>query len=290
MGSPTALQIIKDIRTMEEISGQLRKEGRRIALIPTMGYLHKGHTSLIERARSISDTVVTSIFVNPTQFGPNEDYSRYPRDFEKDRFTAQAAGTDIIFYPDASDMYPDTFSSEVTVQGPSSVLEGAFRPNHFRGVTTVVAKLFNIIKPHTAVFGQKDAQQAFIVKKMVRDLNFDIEINVAPIVREKDGLAMSSRNIYLKSGERTNATVLYRSLLLASEIIQKGERSAAALRSSMTEVIRSGSPSQVDYISFVDPYTFTEMEKLEPPEVLVLLAVRFGTTRLIDNSIIPITV
>jgi pantoate--beta-alanine ligase len=289
MKSELPVQILKTIRKMQEVSEKFRCEGKKIAVVPTMGYLHNGHTSLIDRARSLADIVITTIFVNPTQFGPNEDFTCYPRDFEHDKAVAHTAGSDIIFYPDAGEIYPTGFSSTVEVEGASNILEGAFRPKHFWGVTTVVAKLLNITKPHIAVFGQKDAQQAYLIRKMVRDLNFDVDIIIAPIVREADGLAMSSRNIYLNKTERKSALVLFRSLQHAAERIQQGERSIALLRKEMLNIIQSGAPTQIDYIAFVNPTTFSETEHLNQPEILVALAVRFGTTRLIDNSLIPIT-
>jgi pantoate--beta-alanine ligase len=288
MKSELPFQILKTIREMQEVSEKFRCEGKKIAVVPTMGYLHNGHTSLIERASSLADIVITTIFVNPTQFGPNEDFTRYPRDFEHDKVVAHTAGSDIIFYPDAEEIYPTGFSSIVEVEGASNILEGAFRPKHFKGVTTVVAKLLNITKPHIAVFGQKDAQQAFLIRKMVRDLNFDVDVIIAPIVREADGLAMSSRNMYLNETERKSALVLFHSLQHAAERIRQGERSIALLRKEMLNIIQSGGPSQIDYIAFVDPATFSETEHLNQPEILVALAVRFGTTRLIDNSLIPI--
>jgi pantoate--beta-alanine ligase len=253
-----------------------------------MGYLHRGHARLIEIARSRADVVITTIFVNPTQFAPNEDFNRYPRDLEHDKTIAQDAGSDFIFFPDVAEMYPKEFNSHVEVERASKILEGAFRPIHFRGVTTVVAKLFHITKPHIAVFGQKDAQQAFIVQKMAKDLNFDIDIIIAPIVREEDGLALSSRNIYLSETERKNALVLYRSLQHASQRIRDGMKKVADLRVEMEKIIKSGNPSQIDYIAIVNPEIFKEVEIIESPEVLVALAVRFGTTRLIDNIRIQI--
>jgi pantoate--beta-alanine ligase len=288
MKSEMPVQILKTIREMQEVSEKFRREGKKIAVVPTMGYLHNGHTSLIECACSFSDIVIITIFVNPTQFGPNEDFTRYPRDFEHDKSVAHAAGSDIIFYPDAEEIYPMGFSSIVEVEGVSNILEGAFRPKHFRGVTTVVAKLLNITKPHIAVFGQKDAQQAFLIRKMVRDFNFDVDIIIAPIVREADGLAMSSRNIYLNETERKSALVLFRSLQHAAERIREGERSVALLRKEMLKIIQSGAPTQIDYIAFVNPATFSETEHLNQPEILLALAVRFGATRLIDNFLVPI--
>jgi pantoate--beta-alanine ligase len=289
MKSELPFQILKTIREMQEVSEKFRCEGKKIAVVPTMGYLHNGHTSLIERASSLADIVITTIFVNPSQFGPNEDFTRYPRNFEHDKAVAHTAGSDIIFYPDAEEIYPTGFSSIVEVEGASNILEGAFRPKHFRGVIIVVAKLLNITKPHIAVFGQKDAQQAFLIRKIVRDLNFDVDIIIAPIVREADGLAMSSRNMYLNKIERKSALVLFRSLQHAAERIRQGERSIALLRKEMLNIIQSGAPTQIDYIAFINPTTFSETEHLNQPEILVALAVRFGTTRLIDNSLIPIT-
>jgi len=273
---------------MQEIAERFRSLGKFLAVVPTMGFLHRGHASLINQARSRADIVITTIFVNPTQFAPNEDFNNYPRDFEHDKNVAEGAGTDIIFAPEAYDMYPKEFSSDVEVEGASSILEGAFRPIHFQGVTTVVTKLFHITKPHSAIFGQKDAQQAFIVRKMVKDLNFDIDVIIAPIIREEDGLALSSRNIYLNEIERKNALVLYRSLQYAVQRVQSGEKKAADIRTGMEQIVLSGNPSQIDYIAFINPVIFEEVEYLQPPEVLVALAVRFGSTRLIDNMRIQV--
>jgi len=289
MKSDSSVRILKTIREIQKTSEKFRSEGKKIAVVPTMGYLHKGHTSLIERAGSLADIVITTIFVNPAQFGPNEDFTRYPRDFERDKTAAQAAGSGIIFYPDVEEMYPKGFDSFVEAGEASNILEGKFRPKHFRGVTTVVAKLLNITKPHIAIFGQKDAQQAFIIRKMIRDLNFDIDIVIAPIVRETDGLAMSSRNIYLNGTERKNALVLFRSLQYAQERIRQGERSIASIRKEMLNIIRSGAPAQIDYVAFIDPVNFSETENINQSEILIALAVRFGSTRLIDNILIPIS-
>jgi pantoate--beta-alanine ligase len=289
MNSELPVRILKTIREMQAVSEKLRCEGKKIAVVPTMGYLHQGHASLIKRASSLADIVITTIFVNPAQFGPNEDFSRYPRDFEHDKAVAHAAGSDFIFYPDTDEMYPNGYDSIVEIEKASNILEGEFRPKHFRGVTTVVAKLLNITKPHTAIFGQKDAQQAFIIRKLIKDLNFDIEIVIAPIVREADGLAMSSRNIYLNETERKNALVLFHSLQYAEKQIHQGERSVASLRKGMLNIIQSGIPTQIDYIAFVNPDTFSEMKNIDRPEILIALAVRFGSTRLIDNLLIPVT-
>ena len=278
-----SIQIVTKIREMQDVAERFRREGKIIGVVPTMGYLHRGHASLIELAHSRADVVITTIFVNPTQFAPNEDFNRYPRDLDRDKIIAEKAGSYFIFFPDVAEMYPKNFDSKVEVEKASTILEGAFRPIHFRGVTTVVAKLFHITKPHFAIFGQKDAQQAFIVQKMVKDLNFEIEIIIAPIVREEDGLALSSRNVYLNETERKNALVLYRSLQHAAQRIQAGTINVSDIRAEMENLIKNGSPSQIDYIAFINPIKFEEVEIIESPEVLVALAVRFGATRLIDN-------
>ncbi|RPI00772.1 MAG: pantoate--beta-alanine ligase [Ignavibacteriae bacterium] len=282
------MQIVKSIREMQDLADRYRQADKTIAVVPTMGYLHRGHARLIELARSRTDLVVTTIFVNPTQFAPNEDFKSYPRDFERDQRIAEHAGTDILFAPEVDEMYPDGFESKVEVERVSTILEGAFRPIHFRGVTTVVTKLFHITKPHLAIFGQKDAQQAFIIRRMVKDLNFDIDILLAPIVREEDGLALSSRNVYLGETERKNALVLSRSLQYAANKIQKGNHDVPELRREMEEIITGGNPSQIDYIAFINPELFQETDTITPPEVLIALAVRFGTTRLIDNIIVTL--
>ncbi len=282
------MQIIKTVNEMQGMSERVRLSGKRVGVVPTMGYLHTGHASLIENARELADVVITTVFVNPPQFGPGEDFGRYPRDFERDHSLAAQAGSDIIFYPDVREMYPEAYGTYVEVEGVSKILEGRSRPTHFRGVTTVVIKLLNITKPHVAVFGQKDAQQAFIVQKMVRELNLDVQVVVAPIVREPDGLAMSSRNVYLNETERKNARVLCKSLLHAQTRIRGGERSATALRSEIESMIAGVNPTQIDYVAFVRPDHFQETDRIEPPSVLVLLAVRFGSTRLIDNMLMTV--
>jgi len=283
------MRIISKVKEMQKVADELRKEGKIIGVVPTMGYLHEGHLSLIRLAKEKSDVVITTIFVNPLQFAPNEDYDRYPRDFERDVKLAQSAGCDIIFHPSVEEMYPQNFLTYVEVDKLTKVLEGEFRPTHFRGVTTVVAKLFNITKPHIAVFGQKDAQQALIIKQMVRDLNFDIEIIVAPIVREPDGLAMSSRNVYLSDSERKDATVLYESLKLAEKLIENGERNSKNIILKMEELIKSKATAKIDYIAIVEPETLEKVETLsEGKEYLIALAVRIGSTRLIDNTIVKI--
>ena len=283
------MRIIKKVKEMQKVADDLRREGKIIGVVPTMGYLHEGHLSLIRLAKEKSDVVITTIFVNPLQFAPHEDYDRYPRDFERDVTLAQSAGCDIIFYPSVDEMYPENFLTYVEVEKLTKVLEGEFRPTHFRGVTTVVAKLFNLTKPHIAVFGQKDAQQALIIKQMVRDLNFDIEIIVAPIVREPDGLAMSSRNVYLSESERKDAPVLYESLKLAEKLISEGERDSEIIIAKMEELIKSKPTAKIDYIAIVEPNTLERVQKLlEGNEYLIALAVRIGSTRLIDNTIVKV--
>ncbi len=278
---------VVSITEMQELAEGERRRGRRIAVVPTMGYLHEGHVSLIRRARALADTVVTTIFVNPLQFGPGEDFERYPRDLERDRTVAAAAGTDVLFAPAAQEMVPPGFRTSVDVEGVSTVLEGAFRPGHFRGVATIVMKLLHLTKPHAAVFGQKDAQQVFIVQTMVKDLNLDVEIITVPTVRERDGLAMSSRNVYLTPDERERAVTIWRTLRHAEQRVREGVRSADILRSELEAVLVQGRPTRIDYIALVHPDTFQEcLEEIRRP-LLVAIAARFGTTRLIDNILIP---
>jgi pantoate--beta-alanine ligase len=282
------MHVVKSVVEMQREADRLRALGRTIGLVPTMGYLHDGHLQLIERAKRMCDVVIVSIFVNPTQFGPNEDFSRYPRDFERDKNLAMKAGVEFLFSPETEDMYSDGYGTYVEEQEASHVLEGKIRPTHFRGVTTIVAKLFNICKPHIAVFGQKDAQQVFIVKKMVRDLNFDVLIEIAPIVRESDGLALSSRNVYLSPKERSYASILYASLEYAENKIKGGARNVQSLRSEMLNLIREHGAPSVDYVAFIDPENFRETDVMTKPSVLVALAARYGSTRLIDNALISV--
>jgi len=272
---------------MQKEADRLRQQRKKIGLVPTMGYLHQGHLSLVSEAKKHSDVVVMSIFVNPAQFGPNEDFEDYPRDFERDAELAKTAGCDIIFYPDVSEIYPGNYLTSVVVEKITKVLCGASRPTHFRGVTTIVAKLFNIIKPHLAVFGQKDAQQAIVIKKMVTDLNYDIQIIVAPIIREADGLAMSSRNTYLTPGQRKQAAVLYQSLLAAKRKIETGERDASTIKTSMREMIEQQPDAVIDYIEIVSTTDLEPLAELHD-EVLIALAVKIGKPRLIDNMIISV--
>jgi pantoate--beta-alanine ligase len=257
-----------------------------VGLVPTMGYLHEGHLSLARRARADSDHVVASIFVNPTQFGPKEDYRRYPRDTERDLRLLEAEGTDVVFMPSVEEMYPEGFDTWVEVgQSLTERLEGAARPGHLRGVTTVVAKLFEIVQPQRAYFGQKDAQQLAVVRRMAADLNMGVEVVGLPTVREPDGLAMSSRNAYLSRKERRAATVLWRSLCRAQELFEGGERRAEAIRQAMRAVLAEEPLAQVEYVSVAAAETLRELEAMAGP-ALVSLAVRMGRTRLIDNILL----
>ncbi|MCJ7508015.1 MAG: pantoate--beta-alanine ligase [candidate division Zixibacteria bacterium] len=267
---------------MQQIALSLKRKGKKISFVPTMGYLHQGHLSLVRIAKKKSDVVVVSIFVNPTQFGPKEDFKRYPRNFARDKIFLQKEGCDYIFAPRMESIYPQGYSTFVEVDGLSSKLEGASRPGHFKGVTTIVAKLFNIVQPDIAVFGQKDAQQAVVIKKMVEDLNFKTKIIIAPTVREKDGLAQSSRNKYLSLKQRKSATVLYKSLALAKGLIKNGEKDARIIVNKMRRLINKEKDTKIDYIAITDTENLNSIEKIKG-EVLISLAVKFGKTRLIDN-------
>ncbi|MBI4297722.1 MAG: pantoate--beta-alanine ligase [Chloroflexi bacterium] len=260
-----------------------------MGFVPTMGYLHEGHMALARRARAENEHVVASIFVNPTQFGPHEDFERYPRNQERDLAMLQKEGVDAVFLPPVVEMYPSGSCTYVTVEGLSQKLEGASRPGHFRGVATVVAKLFNIVQPARAYFGQKDAQQVVIIKKMAADLDMNLEIVVCPTVREPDGLAMSSRNVYLNPAERRAALVLWQALCLAREMWQKGERRAEVIPKAMRELIQKEPLARLDYVSLAHSQTLEELESI-PKEgegsVLASLAVYIGKTRLIDNIVL----
>jgi pantoate--beta-alanine ligase len=255
-----------------------------LGFAPTMGYLHDGHMELVRQARRANRTVAASIFVNPTQFGPSEDFAAYPRDFERDRAMLEKEGCDLLFYPAVEEMYPQPAADVYVVpERIAAVLEGASRPGHFRGVATVVAKLFNIVQPQRAYFGQKDGQQVAVIKRMVRDLNFPVEIVVVPTVRESDGLAMSSRNVYLDSSQRAAAPVLYRALTRAREMFEDGARDAEALRKEMLAVLAKEPLAEVVYVSIADAETLEEVQaRIERP-AMASLAVRVGLTRLIDN-------
>lgn len=271
--------------TLEELWQALRLLERPIGLIPTMGYLHEGHLSLVRRAREECGSVAASIFVNPTQFGPNEDLSRYPRNLEGDLKLLESAGTDLVWMPTPGVMYPPGFQTWVTVETLANPLEGAMRPGHFRGVTTVVAKLFNAVRPEKAYFGQKDAQQAAVIRQMTRDLSYPIEIVTCPTVREPDGLAMSSRNSYLNPEERRAATVLFRALTAAESAYRTGERDAETLRYLMRKTIESEPLARLQYVSCADYDTLQELETVTG-KTLLSMAVFIGKTRLIDNFIL----
>lgn len=262
-----------------------RQLSEPVGFVPTMGYFHEGHLSLVRQARKENPTVVVSIFVNPTQFGPGEDFQDYPRDLNRDLELLEREKVDIVFVPSEEEMYPRGFNSWVDVEKVTERLEGASRPGHFRGVATVCAKLFNIIQPTRAYFGQKDAQQAIVIKKMVADLNMNLEIVVVPTVRESNGLAMSSRNTCLNPEERQAATVLFKALSLARELWQGGEKDADKIRPQMTSLIQKEPLAKIDYVSIADANTLEELQKIDRPAI-VFLAVRIGKTRLIDNVIL----
>jgi pantoate--beta-alanine ligase len=280
------MKTITSLSDMRSLAASLRREGKTIGFVPTMGFLHEGHLSLIRRAREECDIVVVSIFVNPTQFGPNEDFERYPRDAEGDRKKCGSAGVDIIFMPEAKEMYPEKPTVFITVEGLSNILEGAIRPGHFRGVATVVAKLFNTVKPHKAFFGQKDFQQCVVIKRMVKGLNMDVEVVVLPIVRETEGLAMSSRNSYLNADERRAATVLYRALTAARDLFIAGAKEPEKLKQKMRAVLLTEHGVGIDYVEVSDPETLAPLDTAGGNMVL-LVAARVGKTRLIDNLLIP---
>jgi pantoate--beta-alanine ligase len=275
------MKVIETIAEMRQLRQQLSES---VGFVPTMGYLHEGHLSLVRQARADNSSVVVSIFVNPTQFGPGEDFKSYPRDTRRDLAMLEPM-TDIVFMPSTAEMYPDRFDSRVEVGSITDRLEGASRPGHFRGVTTVVAKLFNIVQPTRAYFGQKDAQQAAVIKKMVADLNMNLEIVTLPTVREPDGLAMSSRNTYLNPGQRRAATVLYKSLKLAQELWLHGESSTDEIHHKMTELITKEPLADIDYLSIADAETLEELDTVSA-KAIVSIAVKFGRTRLIDNIVL----
>ena len=279
------MDIITDVGAMRAETARLRREGRRVGLVPTMGYLHEGHLSLIAQARQRADAVVVSIFVNPTQFGPGEDFADYPRSFERDCQQAEAAGADIIFAPTAEALYPDGYQTYVTLEHLPHHLCGISRPIHFRGVATVVTVLFVIVNPHVAVFGRKDYQQLLVIRRLARDLHFDIEIVGAPIIREPDGLAMSSRNTYLTESQRESARTLYGSLNKAAESVAAGVTDVERLIRAAADRITARPETLIDYIAVVDPETLETAPRVDRP-VLMALAVKVGRTRLIDNMIL----
>lgn len=279
------MEVCRDIASMRRVVQAARGLGRRIGFVPTMGALHRGHISLIEAAQRDAGFVLVSIFVNPTQFGPNEDYGRYPRDERGDLEKCRAAGAEAVFLPGVEEMYPGGARTTIHVSGLSETLCGRHRPGHFDGVATVVAKLFNIVRPDVAYFGRKDAQQLAIVRRMARDLDMGIEIVGCPIVREPDGLAMSSRNAYLAPEDRERATSIHGALLEGRRRILSGECDATSVRGAMMRVLSAGRPSTIDYVSVVDPETLAEVERVGGA-VLLAIAAHFGTTRLIDNELV----
>lgn len=277
------MQIIKTIEELRPIVKGWRKEGLRVGLVPTMGYLHEGHKSLIVKAVSENDRVVVSDFVNPTQFGVNEDLASYPRDIERDAAICEEAGADLIFHPEPEEMYFADSCTFVNMDKLTKGLCGKTRPTHFRGVCTVVSKLFHIVTPDRAYFGQKDAQQLAVIRRMVRDLNFDIEIVGCPIVREKDGLAMSSRNTYLSGEERKAALILHKSLLLGKQMMEQGERNAAKVKAAIIQNMETEPLAKVDYVEIVNPDSLENIDIIKG-KALIATAVYIGKTRLIDNE------
>jgi pantoate--beta-alanine ligase len=273
------------VRSIPHLKAARREIQGSLGFVATMGYLHEGHLSLVRRAKAENDYGAVSIFVNPTQFLPNEDFRTYPRDEGRDLALLEKEGIDLVFLPGVKDMYPDDSCTFVTVESLSNVLEGAFRPGHFRGVATVVNKLFNLMEPTRAYFGQKDAQQVLVIKKMVADLHMNLEIIVCPIIRDEDGLAMSSRNVFLNGEERRSALVISRALFAAQELWLAGERDGETLRRRMRQMFESVPGVQVDYISVADPTTLTELNRIKE-SALASLAVKIGRTRLIDNVIL----
>lgn len=282
------MQVFNDVNEMQKWCLKQKLLGKKIGLVPTMGYLHDGHLALVKEAVKSCDVVVVSIFVNPMQFGQGEDFEEYPRDLTRDLSLLQEENIQAVFAPLARDMYPAGFSSSVEVTGKvTSTLCGRSRPGHFKGVTTVVSKLFNICQPDLAFFGQKDVQQAIVIEKMVRELNFPIEIVRVPIVRESDGLAMSSRNVYLDPEQRQQALVLSKALNLAKELIEKGERDTAKLKEQMENLINSEKDAVIDYIELVDDVDLSDLTVIQD-RVLIALAVKFGSIRLIDNLLVEV--
>ncbi|RJO64078.1 MAG: pantoate--beta-alanine ligase [Candidatus Omnitrophota bacterium] len=279
------MKIIKKINEMQTMALGFRRQGKSVGFVPTMGALHAGHLSLIRRARTDNDIVVVSIFINPAQFGRGEDYKRYPRKLRQDYQLCKKAGVDFIFCPSPSSMYTQDYQTYVEVVRLSGPLCGRFRPGHFRGVATVVAKLFHIVEPTIAYFGLKDAQQALVVDRMMQDLNFPVRIKVLPIAREKDLLAMSSRNAYLNARQRKEAAILPEALLLAYKLVKQGERNASVVIRKMRGLIRRAKDAKVQYISIVDAKKLKQQKKIKG-RILVALAVWFGKTRLIDNMLL----
>ncbi len=278
------MKVISNISEMCSISDGARSAGQTIVLVPTMGYFHEGHLSLMREGRKRGDVLVVSLFVNPAQFGEGEDYKIYPRDFQSDKDMAEEIGVDILFVPTADEMYPGSYQTYVEVERVTRSMEGQFRPTHFRGVTTVVAKLFSIVKPHMAIFGEKDFQQLVVIRRMVEDLNLGVEIIGMPIVREGDGLAMSSRNTYLTAEQRKAALSLNRSLQKASELFDSGERNPRRIIEAVKRVIQREKGIRVEYVEIRDPKTLEEIESIEG-QAVIALAIQVGKVRLIDNLV-----
>lgn len=279
------MELLKTKTQMQQWSKQQKRQGRTICFVPTMGYLHQGHTSLLDKGKPLCDELVLSIFVNPTQFGPNEDLDAYPSNIENDLELARKAGVTAVFLPNKEQIYPENFQTRISLEHLPRFLCGKFRPVHFGGVATVVTKLFNIVMPDIAVFGQKDYQQLQIIRQLTLDLDFDIQILAGDIVREPDGLAMSSRNAYLTETQRASAICLSKALRLAEKRVVKGEKNTGRLQAELQEFIHTYSETAVEYISFCDPTTLEDVEQING-QVLLALAVKVGTTRLIDNSLI----
>ena len=279
------LQVIESVKAMQSHCERLRLAGKKISFVPTMGYFHEGHLSLMKEARRTADHVVVSIYVNPTQFGPKEDFSKYPRDFDRDAAMAKSVGVDVIFFPPNSEMYPEGYQTYVNVEKVTQNLCGLSRPGHFRGVTTVCCKLFNIVKPHSAIFGRKDYQQLAAIKRMVADLNMDLEIVGMPTFREPDGLAMSSRNVYLSKEERASALSLVGSLKMAQKLYADGERNAVKIIRQAEKIINNAPFTAIDYIKICDAATLEDVLEIKG-EAVMALAVKVGKTRLIDNSVL----
>ena len=279
------MRLLEKPREMQAWADHYRGEGKTIGFVPTMGYLHEGHMNLIKEARRTTDIVVVSIFVNPAQFGKGEDYKQYPRDLKGDRQKVERVGANILYVPSVADMYPKGYLTYVNVEEITRTMCGASRPGHFKGVATVVTKLFNTVKPHKAFFGQKDYQQSIVIKRIVRDLNMDVEIIVLPTMREPDDLAMSSRNSYLNKEERKAARILYRSLKKAEEMIKEGESSAKKIYDGMKRMIASEPLAKIEYITIADPETLKPLKEVRE-KTLIALAVWIGKTRLIDNIIV----
>jgi pantoate--beta-alanine ligase len=278
------MKIIKSVKKMQSYSESLRLQGKRIAFVPTMGYFHEGHLALMKEAKKMADCVVVSIYVNPAQFGPKEDFSKYPRDLKRDLKMAESVNVDVIFYPPDDEIYPADYQTYVDVEKVTQNLCGMSRPGHFRGVTTICLKLFNIVKPHIAIFGKKDFQQFISIKRMVDDLNLDLQIIGLSTVREADGLAMSSRNKYLQNNERSSALTLFASLKLAQKLYSGGERKASVIINEVKKLIKKADYTDIDYVKICEINTLNDVKEIKSQSVIAL-AVKVGKTRLIDNHV-----